>query len=150
MHAASLLFSWNMELLAFANRLFSARMLVNVLTTSVCHCNLFLLASERSSPNHPLREAPCRLTFFFFSERARLQLPWPLTASHLNTASFNYLLGLFPAFLWFVLFFCGYFFSSSSFLFLFILCCSVFVYTSSQLPATSIGVVSKYGWYPTL
>ena len=30
----------------------------------------------------------------FFSERARLAPPWPLTSSHLNTASFYYLLDL--------------------------------------------------------
>ena len=59
MHAASGLFSWSMELLAFAGRLFAPKMLDHLLTTSVCHSNPSLLVSERGGRNHPLREAPC-------------------------------------------------------------------------------------------
>ena len=36
----------------------------------------------------------CHRFPIFFSERARLAPPWPLTSSHLNTASFYYLLDL--------------------------------------------------------
>ena len=39
------------------------------------------------------------------SERARLAPPWPLTSSHLSTASVYYLLETFPAFLCFLYFF---------------------------------------------
>ena len=62
MHAASRLFSWSMELLAFATRLFAPKMLDHLLTTSICHSNLFLFVRERSGRNHPLREAPCIIT----------------------------------------------------------------------------------------
>ena len=59
MHAASGLFSWSMELLAFARRLFVPKILDHLLTTPVCHSNPFFLVSERSGRNRPLREAPC-------------------------------------------------------------------------------------------
>ena len=48
MNAASRLFSWSMELLAFTSRLFAPKMLDNLHTTSVCNSNQFFLASERS------------------------------------------------------------------------------------------------------
>ena len=53
------LFSWNMEMLAFASRLYAPIMLDRPLTTSVCHSNPFLLASECSVRNRPLRKALC-------------------------------------------------------------------------------------------
>ena len=59
MHAASRLFSWSMELLAFASRLFAPKMLDHLPTTYVCHFNIFLLANERSGRNRPLSEAAC-------------------------------------------------------------------------------------------
>ena len=62
MHATSRLFSWSIELLAFASRLFASKMLDHPLT-SVCHSDPFFLASERSGRNRPLREAPCKHTY---------------------------------------------------------------------------------------
>ena len=48
------LFSWSMELLAFASRLSAPKMLDHLLTASVCHSNPFFLPSERSGRNRPL------------------------------------------------------------------------------------------------
>ena len=55
MHAASRLFSWTMELLAFASRLFAPTYYIS---DSDCHSIPFFLASEGIGGNRPLREAP--------------------------------------------------------------------------------------------
>ena len=67
------------------------------------------------------------LLVHIFSERAWFAPPWPLTSSHLNTASF-YTCWTFPAFLCFLHSFCASVFSICLFLF-FLILCSVFVYT---------------------
>ena len=55
----------------------------------------FSFLSKRSGRRMPPAE---RIALYkhtwIFSERARLAPPWPLTSSHLNTASFYYLLDL--------------------------------------------------------
>ena len=51
MHAASRLFSWSTELLAFASRLFAPNILDHLLTTSAFHSNPFFLVNERSGRN---------------------------------------------------------------------------------------------------
>ena len=73
----SRLFSWSMELLAFASRLFALQMLDHLLTTSVCHPNPFYLPSERSGRNRPLRETPCSLYEHIIAEHHQIPTTTP-------------------------------------------------------------------------
>ena len=78
-------------LLAFSSRQFA--LTINH-GPSLCPLHtIFSFLSKRSGRRMPPAE---RIALYkhtwIFSERARLAPPWPLTSSHLNTASFYYLL----------------------------------------------------------
>ena len=97
MHAASGLFSWSMELLAFASRLFAPKMLDHLPTTSVPFQSL--LAGERSGRNRPLREAPRTYDtyyirvehlwqIFFLNRVFAIKIIQPIIPSNLKKAKF--------------------------------------------------------------
>ena len=59
-------FSWSMELLVFASRLFAPKVLDHLLATPVCLSNPSFRSSERSGRNRPLLEAPPPCTWYKF------------------------------------------------------------------------------------
>ena len=96
---ASGLFSWSMVagLLAFSSRQYTPTIHRGPLSAS----HYFSFLGKRSG-----RRRLVYTYLDFFSERARLAPPWPLTSSHLNTASVYYLLDLSSFFFAFSTFFC--------------------------------------------
>ena len=85
MHASSGLFSWSMELLVFASRLFAPKMLHHLINTFACHFNPLFLVIERDVRNRPLREAPC--TTYIYIPRTNLATYIP--PANLPTSRFN-------------------------------------------------------------